>query len=548
MLQPIFDPLLLLVQAALFLAPGLVVGLWLVRTKRLAPFYAVLAAGLVGSLLGLIVFAAYIAKPIIGEWTSVVTLVISFAALIYLLGTKTARASLRLPDVMIPLVLMFGVSMFYSSTFLICKPLGGQSCYEKPLPMDNILPSLFAKNIEAGKATELIGDWHGSDRPPLQTGIVLAQGPLTNIAYVGYNGYQLLATFLQCLWIPALWALSRALKASPKTIALTLAFCIITGFFFFNSMFVWPKLIAASLGILAFCLLLFEKRNMLTWAIAGAAAGTALLAHTGVIFTFIPLAVILFLPRFWPGVKPMVVAAVVCVGLIGPWLAYQKFYDPPGDRLAKWHIGGSEAIDNRSLGQTLVDSYTQAGWGVALQNKLHNATELIGRIPPEGHMYGIGKLAAIRDADFRHTLLGLAVFNVGWIALCFASVRKRLKSVANWRQIKLVLGIVAASLVVWVALMFGPATTIIHQGSYLNMLLLFAVLGVVIAQLPKRLLLILGGAQATYFVVVWIVSVTTWRPVEPLYFVWVIIGMIITAAVLWKTVKTPALLTHGKNT
>lgn len=538
MLQHFFDPLLMLVQAGLFLAPGIALTLWLVHKKWLAAFYTIPVAGLVGSLLGLGVFWAYITHPLAGEWATVVALVAGFAGVVCICAAKPLRAGLRLTDVVVPLVLMFGVALFYSSTFLACKPFGGQSCYEQPLPMDNILPNLFATNVEAGKATELIGDWHGSDRPPLQSGIVLAQRMLTNQTYVGYNGYQLLATFLQCLWLPAMWAIGRALKASPKTLGITLAFCVITGFFFFNSIFVWPKLLAASLGILAFCLLLFEKRSALTWGIAGAAAGAAMLAHTGVVFTFIPVAALLLFPRFWPGIKHIAIAALIFAALVAPWLLYQKFYDPPGDRLVKWHIGGAEAVDDRSLGEALVDSYVQAGVATAIHNKLSNVRELFGSIPAEGHLYGFGKLAAARDADFRHTLLGLAVFNAGWIALCFPSIRARLRLMVDWNRIKVMLGIVAASLVLWVVLMFGPHTTIIHQGSYINMLLLFAALGAVLAALPKRWLLVLGCAQLAYFVVVWIISVIFKQPLGIAYLGWAMLGFVTTATVLYHILKT----------
>lgn len=36
------------------------------------------------------------------------------------------------------------------------------------------------------------------------------------------------------------------------------------------------------------------------------------------------------------------------------------------------------------------------------------------------------------------------------------------------------LGVAALSLIVWVLAMFGPGTTVVHQGSYATMLLLFA--------------------------------------------------------------------------
>ena len=40
--------------------------------------------------------------------------------------------------------------------------------------------------------------------------------------------------------------------------------------------------------------------------------------------------------------------------MYSPWLAYQRFYDPPGDRLLKLHLGGQETIDSRSTLDTVV--------------------------------------------------------------------------------------------------------------------------------------------------------------------------------------------------
>ena len=39
--------------------------------------------------------------------------------------------------------------------------------------------------------------------------------------------------------------------------------------------------------------------------------------------------------------------------------AYQRYDDPPGDRLIKWHLAGVSEIDDRGSLETIVDSYTQ---------------------------------------------------------------------------------------------------------------------------------------------------------------------------------------------
>src|SRR6185503_10129226 len=110
-MDAIFTPLLLVTQAAVFLAPGLLAALWLTRIRGLKPVYTILVAALIGSLIGFAVFWGYLLKPAVGEWLSVLSLVAGWVSTIYLLSQKKLRDSLRVPDIILPLVLMFAVTM-----------------------------------------------------------------------------------------------------------------------------------------------------------------------------------------------------------------------------------------------------------------------------------------------------------------------------------------------------------------------------------------------------------------------------------------------------
>ncbi|WP_457395555.1 hypothetical protein, partial [Roseateles sp. P5_E1] len=41
-----------------------------------------------------------------------------------------------------------------------------------------------------------------------------------------------------------------------------------------------------------------------------------------------------------------------------PWIAYQRFIDPPGDRLIKWHFAGKVPPGTESALHALVDAYS----------------------------------------------------------------------------------------------------------------------------------------------------------------------------------------------
>ena len=141
--------------------------------------------------------------------------------------------------------------------------LGGPGVNERftwTLPSDNILPALFAHRVVARASTDRPvpplwpdGD-RASERPPLQAAIVVAVGSL--VPGIGGNEYQMLATLCQVQWLPALWLIGAACGFPRRTIAFVLLACAVSGFFFVNTIYTSPKLLAASLmlGALAIAL------------------------------------------------------------------------------------------------------------------------------------------------------------------------------------------------------------------------------------------------------------------------------------------------------
>ncbi len=513
MLYATLTPILLIVQAAWFITPGLIVALYLQRTKRIAPLYIVAISIVVSSLLAYGVFWAYIASPGFGRALSWIIGITSLLALYKICANKTTRRVLFAFDVGVPLILWLVACFAYASVTFGCRTVNtvsapDQFCYVSGITFDNLLPKIFANNVFHGQAKTLIGDWHGSDRPPLQSGAVLLESPLTQSSGVGIMSYQLLATFLQMAWIPVVWLLGRKLRLNNKQLAVLLVFCLCSGFFFFNSIFTWPKLLAGSLGGIALALLLFEKPSRAGWSLAGAAIGTALLSHGGVAFTFVAIIPLLLTKWFFPGWKIALSAVAAVLIIFAPWTAYQHFYDPPGNRVLKWEIAGVIPIDDRSFDQALVDSYKAAGVRAIVHNKRTNATTLIYNKAGSSYLYSTGKLGKLRDAQFRFVLFSIGLLNLGWFILLVPRWRKRLASSAiDMSKLWLMLGIAGAALVAWVALMFGPYSTIIHQGSYLTMLLLFVCLGAAVTTMPKR---ILAGYTALYvlcFAALWIFTI-----------------------------------------
>jgi hypothetical protein len=375
------------------------------------------------------------------------------------------------------------------------------------MPPDNVLPLIVADRIYRGEELRpyLIPGWKSSDRPPAQSGAILMQLPWSSETGRSIQ-YQLLGTFLQSLWIAALGVLLRRAGVHTPVIAAVLWMCVFSNFFFFNSYYVWPKLYAAALlliGLSCTPLVGDTKRgwNSFDTILAAAAIALAMLSHAGVAFTLI--AVVLVAPFVCrpPALRIAIPAVAVFVMLSLPWTMYQKYYDPPGNRLLKMHLAGVfEETDNRSFGQALLDSYSKLSWAEFAHSKVENFKVLFWSKVLHGSSF----------RQMTHYLLIVIFFSIfpsaGLLCLGFApriyeSVRKRRLLLEATRDADRWLLICGISLVIWCVMLFAPGTTSMHAGSYANVMLLFAALAVYLANfLPRWAMAGLGTLQLVYFV------------------------------------------------
>jgi hypothetical protein len=528
----ILFPVLFFLQIVWFLTPGLYAALWLLKRKRVDALYVVPVAAICSCFIGYVAFWIYLTNHSLGVAYSYAILLLSCALLIRLIFNQRQRRTLQLFEIGIPLALWCLTAFFLTSLTFACRvtPVVSQSdqiCYTHNTTFDNVLPQLFANNIYNGRPKLLMGDWQGSDRPPLQSGVILLESPLTESSNSSVMGYQLLAIFLQALWVPAIWVLAKRLGFSSKQSGIVLLLCLTSGFFVFNSIFVWPKLLAGALATIALCLLVLEKASVIRWCLAGAALGLSLLAHGGVIFALPPLLVLLVSKYYYPGTKILLSATAIALLLYVPWMSYQHFYDPPGNRLMKWSLAGDARVDDLSFGTDLKDGYSKAGLKGVVANKKSNLSTLAYSSDSKNTVYGQGNLGEIRDIELRFMLPALGLLNLGWIALCIPGFRKRIgKSKVNVTHLKVILGIAITSLILWALIMFGPGTTIVQSSSYLAVILLFTGLAGIVAVFPKTLLRSILGIKITYFVIVWIIAVYIHHFISRLYVVYALASLV----------------------
>lgn len=364
--------------------------------------------------------------------------------------------------------------------------------------LDNLFPTIFADLLwEGADPRAFPNDWLSSDRPPLQAGILLAQRPIAAMTGNVPLSDQVLGTIAQLAWIPAMWSLLSALGLARRRAVVAVLFCLTSGFFLFNSVFVWPKLLAASLAVAALVPAFRargETRKLGTgeWVATASLAALALLAHAGVAFTFLGCLPFAFVFRRQVSWRGLAIAILSGLTILAPWIAYQKLYDPPGNRLVKWHLAGVRQVDDRSLGEALRDRYGELGWKGALDRKTHNAALFVR--PPKSWGDPIHR----REAEFFALLWTLGVLNAGWIAMAW----KR-GAIVGAARLASALGV--AGVAVWLLLMLEG--TLVHQGSYATVMLLFAGLAAAIVETSERLALGMLVVHAAWFAVTWLVPV-----------------------------------------
>ncbi|HEX8754593.1 MAG TPA: hypothetical protein VF731_14365 [Solirubrobacterales bacterium] len=351
------------------------------------------------------------------------------------------------------------------------------------LPSDNQIPRFFSEwffsHGHQSPPPEFPGEWLASDRPPLQVGYALLERPF------GWDSsglhYQVMGVVLQQLWIVGLWALLVAGRAGRLTRGLAMLTVLVSDLAIVNGFFVWPKLLPAAMLLAAAALVLTPlwpdvRRSSWGAALLAALLGLAMMGHGGSVFGVIPLAAIALARGGLPSWRWLGVLIAVGILFVGPWSAYQRWGDPPGDRLAKWMLGGVSEVDGRSSLQAITDSYREIGLGGTLHYKAENFVSIVGGGPmiedlehsfEELKAGRLGGAAAfIRAILFYYLLpsLGLMLVGLGAIA---ASWRRRARDPAEWSLALWCLAAFMVGAVVWALLMFGRngAGAVIHQGS-----------------------------------------------------------------------------------
>jgi hypothetical protein len=496
--------------AVIAVAPGVALLSVFARRRALSPAIAfgLLLAGSGGAAMA--AFWAWYASPGFGRLFDVAL----GGASVLVIAVFGRRGDLRDAGLSVPMLLGLAIGLTFTGLAFI----QGDGIAHNVLravsdtywqASDNQIPLQLAKQVAAhGKLSGyLVGNWLASDRPPLQSGYVLAQWPLWT-KFGNPAGYQLLSTGLSASWLPALWVVLRSRGVGQWRVLVVLLATTLTGFVLVSDVYVWPKMLAGTfaLGALAIVVSLDgADRRLLGWILAVTLATLSMLAHGGTIFALIPLIPFALRRRTRIPLRALAASVVPAAACYVPWTLFQRFVDPPGDRLLKWQIAGVITIDSRGFLKTLVMQYQALSFHQLLSNKWVNVESLVANpflwrnLTPE-HAWRAGFLGVARLAELNDLLPAAGLLLLGVAALAFKSSRRALAPAA---PLAAACGIGIAA---WVILLWGTEgiSTINHQGAYAVIVLFIALCALAVTYLPWPAAALLLVGNAAWFAVSWV--------------------------------------------
>ena len=399
------------------------------------------------------------------------------------------------------------------------------SRYAGGLPSDNDIPRYFAEWFAAeghhGTPPVYPPDWLMSDRPPLQVGYVLSQESIT-VADTQSLHYEILCSVIQQFWIVGLWAVLVAARVRRLTIALAMFAALASDVAILYGFYVWPKLIAASFLLAALALVISPRwrdwrRDWRIGALLGALLALGMLAHRASINGVLPVLIIAAY-RGLPSWRWIGAAALVGLVMMGSWSAYQKYDDPPGNRLLKWHLAGVTKIDDRGTLETIVDSYREAGVGGTIHNKWNNVGDITGIARDEDieHIVdftGEGDTSEaivwIRIYRFFELLPMLGLLLIGPVAMAIR--RRHRENEDDWRFALTGFAYVGIGCFFWALLQWGTpgeSSAIIHAGTTAIPLIAIAACVVAMAAVSTRLAIALVAINSVFVLILYAPSLT----------------------------------------
>jgi hypothetical protein len=440
------------------------------------------------------------------------------------------------------------VSVHYSANHLF---------YPASWSTDNQIPSTTARLLAQGTILSEwpFGSWRLSDRTPLLSSLLYpvsvvmrdfdrhldsaVESMISQICGFGINN---------CWLLPA-WIIFQRLRFKLRESVLASLLLAATPFVFFDSVYIWPKLLTATFCLAQYLYLVPVSReagppNGPRAAMGGTAAALAILSHAAsavaVLGVFVGAIYICKSERqsksnavsAWESVKAfgarwrwLCISVLVSIVVLLPWIFWTKFGFPPSNALPKFLLTGSFGFERpyESVAHAAMRFYRTLTLRQWLASKRLGLAGIAGFHDGDFHRFGLrtplesatglpSTLQAVRAFQFFCMLPSLGLLLIPLAALLLALRQERSKE--DIRRFIIGLGFAATvSFVIQFLVMMCPHW-ILHYPYYVPLSFhLLAVIGIVMFR-ASRLLCLAAILNYVAFVFFWIVLPITKTPVS----------------------------------
>ena len=492
-----------------FILPGFLIANLLIARNILDKKYMLLLSIVFSSVIAYVVFWVYFLLPLLGQLASILVVFSSIALLI--IYFKKIKPYILDVDFIRPLTLLFLVGCLFLSILFLYFPgydyiNTANVRYGRYLPGDNLLMYSFVNTFFHGfPISEYDGEWLVSDRPPLFGTIILF---LQRFSVFGDNKlfYQFVGTFVQCFWVPGLYALCKFFSFDNKVSNFIIGTCVFSGIFLINSTYLWSKF-STLIYFSALLLLIFElsdrskitKNSIYLSILVGICAALALLTHGGVAFSLIALGLAFLITEKRLNLLKHAAGTFISFFIVYlPWILFQRLVDPPGNRLMKWYFAGMQEVNDYSFLEAMYIAYVDRPIGEIIHKTIDNIFFLF---PDTFKM----SLQAIRDEIFSRVFGAPMFLNIFIIILGLYFVKKYCfdKEPMSYRS-KVLFYFTIFSFTIWPLLIYNFSYTLTFLGSYVNILLLYILVAFGAKHTNNELRNVLYIANIIFFVALWV--------------------------------------------
>ena len=493
-----------------------------------------LAAFVITALCSLALFYVASCSPTLGRALARLWLVAGAALLLLMLRDGWGKARGSGNPWLLAAVLLTVFQACFVFSFAMVSPLYSANYlfYPAAWSTDNQIPLTVAQILASGSSLGQVtfGPWKVSDRTPLLACLLFpAVTLLRHFPHVVSSGterviLQICSLGIQNSWILPVWAVLRRLRFGQKECVVALLLLAATPFLFFNSVYVWPKLLAATFCLIQYVylgLLDRERPSVFLILMSGAAAGLAVMSHGSAAIAVLALYLVALARSFRARGLQLALSGAVAAAVTVSWLIWSKAVAPTINPLPTFLLTadfGFSAKTPRGVLQSVLQMYGNMPFSTWLQTKLVALKTLAGldlsiaRMalgPFKDPFLGFESLRAYQFF-FLAPCLGLLLVPLTWTIL----TRRAIKAAdpGRWSFIRQLAGAVTLTFLLQFAVMMAPH--LLHHYPYFLPLGLHLLAVIVIITSDSGFLRAIACANYILFVFYWIVLILAKTPVQ----------------------------------